>query len=62
MLQYGRTETADITKEIDQKNEEEVRIYSETFWERYTELADHDRIIKNIGAPLPVALHSLAGM
>ena len=62
MLQYGRTEIADITKEIDLKNEEEVRIYSKTFWERYTELADHDRIIKNIGAPLPVALHCLAGL
>ncbi len=33
-----------------------MRAYSKTFWERHTELADHDRIIKNIGeSPLSLA-------
>jgi hypothetical protein len=62
LLQYGRAEITEITKEIEGKTEEDVRIYSKTYWERYTELADHDRIIKNIGAPPPVALHSPMGM
>ena len=52
LLQYGRYELADITREIEGKTEEEVRAYSKVFWERYTELADHDRIIKNIGKSL----------
>ncbi len=52
LLQYGRYELADITREIEGKTEEEVRAYSKVFWERYTELADHDRIIKNIGESL----------
>ncbi|CAL5219362.1 g1181 [Coccomyxa viridis] len=45
---YGRESLAEIAREIEGKTEEEVRAYSKTFWERHTELADHDRIIKNI--------------
>lgn len=56
LLQYGRDSLAEIAREIEGKTEEEVRVYSKTFWERHTELADQDRIIKNIGeSPLRLA-------
>ena len=50
VLQYGRAALPEVTREIDGKSEEEVRAYSKTFWKRYKELADWERVIKNIGA------------
>lgn len=35
---------------MDGKTEEEVSTYSKTFWKRYKELSDWERVIKNIGA------------
>lgn len=37
---------------MDGKTEEEVATYSKTFWARYKELSDWERVIKNIGARL----------
>ncbi|CAL8460870.1 g401 [Coccomyxa elongata] len=45
---YGRNSLADITREVDGKTEEEVSTYSKTFWRRYKELSDWERVIKNI--------------
>lgn len=39
---------ADITREVDGKTEEEVREYAKVFWQRYKELNDWERVIKNI--------------
>ena len=49
-VQYGRDSLGEITREVEGKAEEEVREYSRTFWERGTELADWERVSKNIGA------------
>ena len=51
LAQYGRKSLGDITREVDGKSGEEVAAYSETFWKRYKELTDWERVIKNIGAP-----------
>ncbi|EIE25592.1 hypothetical protein COCSUDRAFT_46779 [Coccomyxa subellipsoidea C-169] len=45
---YGRNSLAEITREVDGKTEEEVSTYSKTFWKRYKELSDWERVIKNI--------------
>ncbi|GBG88593.1 hypothetical protein CBR_g48123 [Chara braunii] len=45
---YGRKDIASIAGDMEGKLEEEVRRYSKVFWERYTELNDYERIIKNI--------------
>ncbi|CAK0743308.1 hypothetical protein CVIRNUC_001460 [Coccomyxa viridis] len=45
---YGRDSLGEITREVEGKAEEEVREYSRTFWERGTELADWERVSKNI--------------
>jgi len=45
---YGRDDIKSIASEMDGKTEEEVQRYAEVFKERYTELNDYDRIIKNI--------------
>ena len=54
-VQYGRDSLGEITREVEGKAEEEVREYSRTFWERGTELADWERVSKNIGAPCSAA-------
>ena len=54
-MQYGRDSLGEITREVEGKTEEEVREYSRTFWERGTELADWERVSKNIGACCSVA-------
>ncbi len=46
--QYGRTALAEIAREVDGKTEEEVRAYAKAFWERYKELNEWDKVIKNI--------------
>ncbi|KAK9722597.1 chromatin remodeling complex Adenosinetriphosphatase [Basidiobolus ranarum] len=45
---HGRDDIEAIAQEIDGKSLEEIEAYSKVFWERYHELADHERIISNI--------------
>lgn len=45
---YGREQLADITREVEGKSEAEVREYQTVFWQRYKELNDYERVIKNI--------------
>ncbi|KAG8372974.1 hypothetical protein BUALT_Bualt12G0122800 [Buddleja alternifolia] len=45
---YGRNDIKGIALEIEGKTEEEVERYAKVFKERYKELNDYDRIIKNI--------------
>ncbi|KAF5465530.1 hypothetical protein F2P56_015526 [Juglans regia] len=45
---YGRTDIKSIASEMEGKTEEEVERYAKVFKERYKELNDYDRIIKNI--------------
>uniref|UniRef100_A0ACD5TXA2 Uncharacterized protein n=1 Tax=Avena sativa TaxID=4498 RepID=A0ACD5TXA2_AVESA len=45
---YGRDDIKSIFSEMEGKTEEEVQRYAEVFKERYTELNDYDRVIKNI--------------
>ncbi|XP_068661697.1 ISWI chromatin-remodeling complex ATPase CHR11-like isoform X2 [Aristolochia californica] len=45
---YGRNDIKGISSEMEGKTEEEVERYAKVFKERYKELNDYDRIIKNI--------------
>ncbi|XP_020589471.1 probable chromatin-remodeling complex ATPase chain isoform X1 [Phalaenopsis equestris] len=45
---YGRNDIKGIASEMEGKTEDEVERYSKVFKERYKELNDYDRIIKNI--------------
>ncbi|KAK9146857.1 hypothetical protein Sjap_006760 [Stephania japonica] len=45
---YGRSDIKSIALEMEGKTEEEVERYAKVFKERYKELNDYDRIIKNI--------------
>ncbi|KAB2067841.1 hypothetical protein ES319_A09G255900v1 [Gossypium barbadense] len=45
---YGRNDIKSIASEMEGKTEEEVQRYAKVFKERYKELNDYDRIIKNI--------------
>ncbi|PKA62262.1 putative chromatin-remodeling complex ATPase chain [Apostasia shenzhenica] len=45
---YGRNDIKSIASEMEGKTEQEVERYSKVFRERYKELNDYDRIIKNI--------------
>ncbi|KAK9267815.1 hypothetical protein L1049_010251 [Liquidambar formosana] len=45
---YGRNDVKSIASEMEGKTEEEVERYAKVFKERYKELNDYDRIIKNI--------------
>ncbi|CAM0881249.1 unnamed protein product [Alopecurus aequalis] len=45
---YGRNDIKSISSEMEGKTEEEVQRYAKVFKERYKELSDYDRIIKNI--------------
>ncbi|KAK4718637.1 hypothetical protein R3W88_016975 [Solanum pinnatisectum] len=45
---YGRNDLKSIAAEMEGKTEEEVERYAHVFKERYKELNDYDRIIKNI--------------
>ncbi|GFY85241.1 chromatin remodeling factor17 [Actinidia rufa] len=45
---YGRSDIKSIASEMEGKSEEEVERYAKVFKERYKELNDYDRIIKNI--------------
>ncbi|KAL6193808.1 hypothetical protein ACLB2K_034892 [Fragaria x ananassa] len=45
---YGRSDIQSIVAEMEGKTEEEVERYAKVFKERYKELNDYDRIVKNI--------------
>ncbi|KAJ4886085.1 putative chromatin-remodeling complex ATPase chain [Raphanus sativus] len=45
---YGRNDIKSIAAEMEGKTEEEVERYAQVFKERYKELNDYDRILKNI--------------
>ena len=45
---YGREDLDNISKEIEGKTVKEVMEYAKTFWERYNELQDIDRLIAQI--------------
>ncbi|CAI9118739.1 OLC1v1020343C1 [Oldenlandia corymbosa var. corymbosa] len=45
---YGRNDIKGIASEMEGKTEEEVERYAKVFKDRYKELNDYDRIIKNI--------------
>uniref|UniRef100_A0A5S6PYK1 Uncharacterized protein n=1 Tax=Trichuris muris TaxID=70415 RepID=A0A5S6PYK1_TRIMR len=45
---YGRSDMANISKEVDGKTPEEVQNYSMTFWARVHELNDAERILAQI--------------
>ncbi|KAJ0238585.1 ISWI chromatin-remodeling complex ATPase CHR17 [Hirschfeldia incana] len=45
---YGRDDISSIASEMEGKTAEEVEQYAQVFKERYKELNDYDRIIKNI--------------
>ncbi|GKV39007.1 hypothetical protein SLEP1_g46846 [Rubroshorea leprosula] len=45
---YGRNDIKSIAAEMEGKTEEDVEHYAKVFKERYKELNDYDRIIKNI--------------
>lgn len=45
---YGRNDIRSIASEMEGKTEEEVERYAKVFKDRYKELNDYDRIIKNI--------------
>ncbi|CAL5183789.1 unnamed protein product [Lathyrus oleraceus] len=45
---YGRNDIQSIASEMEGKTDEEVERYAKVFKERYKELNDYDRIIKNI--------------
>ena len=45
---YGRTDIDSIAAEIEGHTRDEVAEYAKIFWERYTDVADHEKIIANI--------------
>jgi len=45
---WGRKDLAKICIEVEGKTEEEIKNYSKAFWERFQELNDWERILKNI--------------
>ncbi|KAF9582637.1 hypothetical protein BGW38_010946 [Lunasporangiospora selenospora] len=45
---HGRKNLDEIANEIEGKTLHEVRKYSKAFWQRYAEIADHERIITSI--------------
>ncbi|KAG0318700.1 hypothetical protein BGZ97_003417 [Linnemannia gamsii] len=45
---FGRNSLTDIANDIEGKTLAEVKAYSKVFWKRYTEIADHERIIAAI--------------
>ena len=45
---YGRDSLESIAVEVEGKTLEEVKTSAAVFWERYKEIADHERIVSNI--------------
>ncbi len=48
MEKYGRDDLESISREVEGKGVGEVRDYWKVFWERHTELPDHEKIIATI--------------
>ena len=47
---HGRSNYAEISEEVDGKNEKDVRQYARAFWDRYTEIQDFPKYIATIEA------------
>ncbi|XP_065188236.1 SWI/SNF-related matrix-associated actin-dependent regulator of chromatin subfamily A member 5-like [Sycon ciliatum] len=45
---FGREDLDNVSKEVEGKSPEQVRRYADVFWDRYTELQDHERILTTI--------------
>ncbi|KAF9108910.1 hypothetical protein BGX27_008183 [Mortierella sp. AM989] len=45
---FGRGNMSEIANEIEGKTLQDVKAYSKVFWKRYSEIADHERIIAAI--------------
>lgn len=45
---HGRESLNAIAKEVESKSEDEVKAYAAVFWERYSELPDHEKYLKQI--------------
>jgi len=45
---YGRNDLEHIALEVDTKTEEEVREYATSFWQRFQELVEFEKYIRNI--------------
>jgi len=45
---WGRHNTKEVSKEVEGKTEEQVKLYHTVFWKRYDELEDKEKIIKRI--------------
>lgn len=45
---HGRSNIDAIVKEVDSKSEEEVRAYADVFFQRYTELQEFEKYMKQI--------------
>lgn len=45
---HGREHINAIAKEVESKSEDEVKAYAAVFWERYAELQDHEKYLKQI--------------
>lgn len=45
---YGRDDLESTSREVEGKTPDEVMEYAAVFWERYTELTDHERILAQI--------------
>ena len=45
---YGRDALAEISREVEGKTEEEVMQYAAVFWQRYRELDDYEKVIRQI--------------
>ncbi|GAA6036132.1 hypothetical protein JCM8097_006631 [Rhodosporidiobolus ruineniae] len=50
MEMYGRDDYEAIHRELPSKTVQEIKTYAETFWERYTELEESERIIEKLEA------------
>lgn len=45
---FGRQNVEDISRSVEGKTEEEVKDYHRTFWKRYTEIEDHEKILQRV--------------
>ncbi|BES99295.1 SLIDE [Nesidiocoris tenuis] len=45
---FGRDDIDNISKDVEGKTPDEVRAYSEVFWERFSEIQDYERIMNQI--------------
>ena len=45
---YGRDKLQDISREVENKDADEVADYADVFWKRYTEISDYESLIEKI--------------